>query len=58
MGIPREASGLTLFCLPGSGTSATCCSPMLCLANVLADEISPGLDCPGIDRSGPARAVS
>lgn len=53
MGIPREASGLTLFCLPGSGTSATCCSPMLCLANVLADELSPGLDC-----LGPARAVS
>lgn len=58
MGIPREASGLTLFCLPGSGTSATCCSPMLCLANVLADETSPGLDGPGLDGSGPARAVS
>ncbi|MGE8407899.1 MAG: hypothetical protein ACN6QH_12755 [Pseudomonas sp.] len=53
MGIPREASGLTLFCLPCSGTSATCCSPMLCLANVLANETSPGLD-----GHGPARAVS
>lgn len=27
MGIPREASGLTLFCLPYSGASAMCYSP-------------------------------